>query len=168
MDMTVRDIGGWVGGFVDGEGSIRLEIGTTNTGIGYRVIPIVQVKQKDRTSITVLEEYCEYVGANSNVIENKSKDINVFICEGQSNVKSFLKPIRRQFVVKRGEVDIMLDDILPHLEDGNHHDRRGFIRLMEMSDRLNEHKGAGSDRKYTLAYFENKWGMSLTENYMED
>ena len=90
--------------------------------------------------------------------EGERSDQYVWGVQGISNTRRLLTPLRNQFILKREQVDLLLDEILPRMERGVHHEKKGFLEVMHHVDRFNSYKG-GSRGKYTLEYFQNLWEM---------
>lgn len=197
----------WVGGFFDGDGSVGVEIGSSDTyRIGYQTIPTariehsylaglfdadgtirVNVQENSNTEgryhchpittitnsendrlVSLLDEYAESVGVDSHIrhVNPENDDwANHFRwwVNGPDDVERFLRSIKDVSVVKRPQIEIALNNILPIIQNREHLNRRGFLRLMAWRDVMNAYKG-GVRGKYSLEYFENLWGMELEED----
>jgi len=154
-------------GLLDAEGWIGV---TVRPEDGYKVNhrPQPQVEISQSSQDRLMDALCAYSDA---------RDINCFVTtleydddradqyvwgvQGISTTRDLLTPLRDQFIVKREQVDLFLDEIIPRLEDGVHHDKEGFLEVMYYIDRFNAYKG-GSRGKYTLDYFEDLWEMEYT------
>lgn len=153
-----------VTGSIDSDGSIGVKINNDDhTRIGYTFLPNVVVTQlhSDRL-MNALAAYCERLGIGYYVgdrhLKNPERPQYRWRVGGIDNLKKLLGPIQDKFIVKRELVDILLGDIIPRLEQGVHHEKSGFLEVMHHVDRLTSYNSS-SNRKYTLAYFEELWEM---------
>jgi len=156
-----------VTGTLDAEGWIGVKI-SPDSGyrVDYRLQPRVQISQSSQDRLMdALCAYCDARGVNCHVTSLKYDDDRtdqyVWGVQGISTTRGLLTPLRDQFIVKREQVDLFLDEIIPRLEDGVHHTKEGFLEVMYYIDRFNLYKG-GSRGKYTLNYFEDLWEMEYT------
>lgn len=69
--------------------------------------------------------------------------------QGISATQQLLIPLRDQFIVNREQVNLLLDEIPPRMEQSIHHNKEGFLKVMPYVDQFNSHKG-GSRGKYTF------------------
>lgn len=151
------DAEGWIGVKVDQNSEYRVD---------HRLQPQIEVTETYRDHLMeALCAYCNARGVNCHVSslesnENRS-DQYIWGVQGISNTRTLLTPLRDQFIVKREQVDLLLDEILPRMDQGVHHEKEGFLEVMYYVDRFNSYKG-GSRGKYTLEYFEELWGMEYS------
>ena len=115
-----------------------------------------------------MEALCAYCDAHdvnchvSSLEANEDRsDQYIWGVQGISDTRTLLTPLRDQFIVKREQVDLLLDEILPRMEQGVHHEKEGFLEVMYHVDQFNSYKG-GSRGQYTLDYFEDLWGIEYT------
>lgn len=155
------------GGLFDGEGSLSAKVRKNNsTTHGYSIAASSTIKHTNYDA--VLESLCgfaEHINIDYSVRHVEPRDGNhadqfSFRVSTRDNVRRYLSELKPHLVLKRKQAEIMLDEIIPALERGQHTDRRGFLRVMESIDRMNAMKG-GDRGKYTVEYFEDKWGMEL-------
>lgn len=153
-----------VAGSIDADGTIVLRVcEDDHMRIEYTFAPRVEVMQlHDDRLMHALGAYCDRLDVTCYVGDRYVKDPDrqhyLWRVSGIDNVKQLLEPMRSKFIVKREQVEILLDDIIPRLEDGVHHDKAGFLEVMYYVDRLTA-QNSSSGRKYTLSYFEELWGM---------
>lgn len=148
-------------GYVDSDGVIAANIYESNSRVGYHINPLASLTQRKGTGIWwPVISYCEHWDINWRIEtkERENSTVERFSVTGQSNVRRFLWPIVEVMVVKRQQTKIMLDSIIPRLEDGVHHEKEGFIEVMEFVDQMNRHKG-GRRGKYNADYFRELWGI---------
>jgi hypothetical protein len=151
-----------VAGTLDAEGWVGMTIASCETmRVGYELRPGVKVTEREHDRLMqALATYCTELGVTCNVRQlDRSDEPGTYYeltVAGQANTRRLLESIRDMVIVKREQVEIMLDEVIPRLERGVHHDRQGFVEVMGHVDRLNAHKG-GSRGKYTQAYFAELW-----------
>lgn len=162
---------GYVAGLVDGEGTIGVGIAQSeDQRIGYSPKPAARVKMVENDPlVSRLMEYADQIGFEPNIVRHKEPQEDhhnpsfVWGVSGIDDVEIFLSSIRDTVVVKRREIEVILNEIIPLMRRGEHLNRRGFLRLMAWRDVANSHKG-GNRGKYSLEYFESLWGMSLEDD----
>lgn len=156
----------YVGGLFDAEGCAELTICRREDSANYRARPKTRVRMTDSDRLlSILENYAKEVGFTAGVYHQDGQkegwaDQFIWDVNGVDDVERFLSSIREATVVKRPEISILLDRIIPLMKRGEHRNRRGFLKLMAWRDVMNGFKGAGRG-EYNLAYFEELWGMSL-------
>lgn len=155
-------------GFFEAEGTIRVHT-TVNEGseIGYAQSADCQIMhtKSDSPLLKHLKEYLESIGVDYHVswydsdVENHAERFTVAV-SNLEGVERYLDCLYPHLVLKQPQARVMLEDIIPLMKRGEHTNRRGFLKVMEHVDRMNEMKG-GERGKYNLEYFEDLWGMEL-------
>lgn len=152
----------WISGFFDGEGSVQLRIQRVNYSFGFRYVPCLSVSQLSKND-WVLKDIEAFLNEN---------DIKTFITEknrsngrsnttemgvvGHSNCREFIELLEGDIILKKKEIEIMRDKILPAIDEGKHLDRGGFMEILDFKSELDSHKG-GNRSKYDKKYFQEKW-----------
>lgn len=167
IEPKVRISHSQVTGSIDAEGHLGIRIISTNDyRVGYRMRPMVEVSECDHDRLMdTLAKYGDARDVNYFIShserDEKRSDQYTWSVSGIQNTLDLLSPIRDRFIVKREQVDLFLDEILPRLKQGVHHEKEGFLEVMSYVDRFNSYKG-GSRGKYTLEYFEELWEIEYT------
>ena len=155
-------------GLFDGDGCISMEVFKAEYySTGYLQRPKVSLTQV-RQENDVVDHLCEFadrLGVEYNVRDVPQQEEGYmpkfeFTIRNRDSVKTYLQALLPHLVVKEEQARIMLEEIIPRMDRGMHTNKRGFLKIMEHADRMNEMKG-GKRGKYNLEYFENEWGMTL-------
>lgn len=163
----------YIGGLFDAEGCMKLNVSyDTRRAVNHKITNKAQIehRQKDRL-VVILNQYADEIGVNSTVVDVPEKDKHSkrfnWRISNRRGIRLFLESIRPYSIIKKPEIEIMLDEILPRLEAGHHSRKRGFLELIAWKDTMDDNKG-GDRGKYTLTYFEELWDMELeAEKYPE-
>ena len=152
-------------GLFDAEGNIEMRV--MNQDGDFGVSPRCQIRQRitECPIVSKLTKFAESIGVDYSVNnrsygDGESQDQFAFAINGVNDVDCYLRELEPYLVVKKEQAQIMIEDIIPRLKRKDHHNRRGFLRLMRDVDRMNSMKG-GNRGKYDLEYFEDLWEMSL-------
>lgn len=156
-----------VAGYVDSEGAIKLGVAKADRyRLGYSTLPKVSIGQAESADMLAdfLESYADAIGVNSSTVyvddsrENTQDTFNWSV-QGVENCEKLLGEISDLLIVKRPQAEIMKNDILPLIRSGRHLSKSGFIRLMEMKQKMDSYKGGARRSKYTPQYFSELWGI---------
>lgn len=155
-------------GFFDAEGTLLTTVKESNNyDVGSSFLIQAQTTQTGPKipGLEKLKLYCEQVDANYTLRHKEKRKENhadqwTITVSGVEAVEKFLSGLLPHLATKRPQAEIMLNDIIPLVKRKEHLNRRGFLRVMKHADKLNEFKG-GKRGKYSLDYFEEKWGMEL-------
>lgn len=153
----------YIAGLVDAEGSIGSGVHQDNSAkLEYSLSPHFVFSQANNPG---LQKFCKYLeerdisyGRVEQSRDGNRNPVEKISLHGSSNLRAFLTDMKPHLSVKRAQAEIMLNDILPIFERGDHTNRRGFLNVMYHVDRMNAYKG-GVRGKYNLEYFEDEWGM---------
>lgn len=163
MEPRTRVTHAHVAGMLDAEGCVGITISETGSGFDYHMNPYAKTYQaNDDRVMGLFAGYAQQQNVSYSIYEtereNRDKTYRTFNVSGRENVHKFLFPLRNLIAVKKEQVNIMLNRILPRLSDGKHRTKEGFIETMEWIDKLNSYKG-GNRGKYTQEYFCDEWGI---------
>lgn len=146
-------------GLVDGAGSISVHVNAdSNYRLGYRYQPLFRLfRNPDETTILgKLDAYCDEYGIRYNIVE-KTEETIVFEVTHQESIARFLEPLIQWLVSRYDDALLMLDTILPAIEDGRLETEEGFYEMVGYADTLRSRSRSGSQAKYTQEFFENEW-----------
>jgi hypothetical protein len=156
-------------GYYDAVGNITVHISQTDDyNIGYQFQPVLRLNSPvndDNPIIGKLMEYCEQNGvkyslsekAQSNDPEKKTYE---WFCKNPASIKRFLEPLMRYLVTQFEISVVMVEEIIPRIEDGRHLEKDGFFELMEFADLIRESNRQHARMKYTREYFAEEWSLS--------
>lgn len=161
----------YVGGMFDAEGCIKTgPVKNDCVAVGHHIFPQTVISNNDDTLMAALDEWSSEIGVDCKFYRNQKADYDdtfTFQIQRLDDVKTFLEEIQPYLVVKRKQSQIMLDEIIPLVENGAHLKKQGFLEVMHHVDRLNEGKGHNRG-DYTLDYFEDLWDMQYDKtNWFE-
>lgn len=156
-------------GVFDVAGSLSVNIGQNSRyRIGYQYQPFVRfVRPLDEEDplLGKVMSYCDELGVRYNISEkatdSSGQEHFEFMIKDVTSIKRFLEPMMRYFVARHDTASLLLDVVLPAVEESEHTTKEGFLRLMPAADQLRA--GTGRDVKYDTRYFENEWEMSAEE-----
>lgn len=165
----------YAAGFVDAEGHVKTEVAYNETSqTNHTVTAKVSFNQINSKKKLLEERYSEFCERHGIEYKTYSKEIdrenwsNMYefrICKRDS-VRRFLEIVHPYLVIKKPQSEIMLNEILPRLERGDHLNRRGFLRVIAYRELMNSYKG--SERgKYNVEYFEDLWGIELDRSALD-
>jgi hypothetical protein len=153
----------YVAGLFDAEGCVKPTVSKkTNSAVDHHIDPQSRITNSSDPLASKLSSFAEALDVPYSVYhhdgdENRDPTFQ-FDVRSIDGVRKFLSALKPHLVAKRPQAEIMLNEILPRLDAGEHSNKRGFLGVMYHVDRLNELKG-GNRGKYNLQYFEDLWGM---------
>lgn len=145
-------------GVFDGVGSITVHVSKdTNYAAGYRVRPMLRLHRSasDEALLGMMDSYCEEHGVQYSLNEKtrENSDTLQWVVKDPPSIRRFLEPLAPLLVSKHEEAHVMLEEVLPRIEEGDHRTEQGILGLMPYVDELHESSRYGADSKYTEAYF---------------
>lgn len=96
---------------------------------------------------------------NFSVQDKDSGEYNIRI-QSKDSIVNFWEMINKHTYIKKEEMKIMCDEIIPMLNSNIHKTESGIIKLMEKKKEMDKGKSSSGDsnRKYNLEYFEEELG----------
>lgn len=153
-------------GYFDAVGGIKIAVNKAESyRIGYELRPklVLQRYGTDDPIIGKLIAYCELVSAKFSITETTEKhrdEISTrWTIKEPESIDRFLEPLMPYLVSKHRNARLMLEQVIPAIENGEHLNKDGFIKLMGIADQLREGEPTRSDLKYTQEFFENEWSL---------
>ena len=144
-------------GVFDAAGAVTAHITKRDRySIGYEFRPLVRVQRPHRhvPLIGKLDEYAEQQSVGGLVEETSSGyEFEVY---GPEDISNFLEPLVPYLVTNYEPAQIMLQEIVPAVEDDKHLTKQGFYELVGVVEELRE-STARSDSRYTQEYFADEW-----------
>lgn len=148
-------------GFFDGEGSVGLYAQEHSANsIGWKVQPQIVISQWQPEQ-ELHEKLLSLLDENDityNFQQQSSGKSNIRI-QSRSSIVKLWELIGNHLVVKKEELRIMAEEIVPMLNDGKHLKKEGFLEVMQKKEKLDQNKSssATSNRKYDYEYFDNEF-----------
>jgi len=90
--------------------------------------------KKKEVVLGMVDEYCEDHGVIYRT-ENRTNGSSQIIIYQPESIKRFIEPIFSGLIQQQDEAEIMLDEILPMVEDGKHTTNGECSRLLDTSIR---------------------------------
>lgn len=155
----------YVAGFLDSDGGLDVKV--SNRDGDFQLSPRVHLTQKEGIPVLLLiqrvVDYCKSIGIGEPSVYNSHTDTSVRITiRGLDDIEQFLEGIEKYCTIKRRQINIMLNEIIPRLRNGDHLNKKGFIETMEKIDEMNKSKG-GVRGKYNADYFKDLWEEDLEQ-----
>jgi len=136
--------------------------------IGYQyqaVVRIIRPMDESDPLMGKLMAYCDELGVKTSISEvsqgpdadTRSHKLHI---NNPQSLRRFLEPMVPYLVTKYKSAVIMLEQIIPRLEDGLHLEKDGFYELMEFADMIREDHRRGTEVKYDQDYFKEEWSVS--------
>jgi hypothetical protein len=136
--------------------------------IGYRYQPVIRLHRPidEEAMMGKVMAYADEAGVRYHVKEKSGSgdgpSSNVFSVNDAENIQRFLEPLTDYLVTALEPSLILLEDVLPAVQQGEHHTKAGFLSLMAPAERLREASHHGPEPKYTKSYFEELWEEEAT------
>ena len=130
--------------------------------IGYSFTPTFSISRNQEKEVVLgmVSEYCEDHGVKYRT-EQPTDDNSQIIISQPESIERFIEPIFSGLIQQQDEAEIMLDKILPMVEDGEHTTKRGLYEIAGHLDTLRESSYRGRSAKYTQGYFGHEWQEEL-------
>jgi len=157
-------------GVLDAAGTVTVRI-TKNKrySIGYQYSAIVELSRPandDDPLLGKLLAYCDEYGARYKLSEQSGGDGESksyrWRCNSPDNIGRFLDPLLPYLVTEYESAVIMIEQIVPRMEDGLHTEKEGFYELMEFADAVRDSnpRSRRRDLKYDQDYFAEAWSVA--------
>lgn len=152
----------YVAGVIDGSSSIGVSIAKDNTfRLGHRIVPIIQIKRKNPDLPYLIDDWARQLGVSGNIQDKESS--TQFKISTRDGAKRFLEELVPYLLVHDNAAEIILNEIIPRLENGDHRTKEGFLEIIEYVEMAREHGASGSE-KYDREYFEELWEDDLSQS----
>jgi len=143
-----QNIGWYLAGFVDGEGSFNVSLAKkSDYRSGWQITPSFNVSQRDETNIFLLKKH---LGCGR--IKRRRDGIWIFVVENPSVIKEKIIPFFGKFKLlsSKGKTNFSIfSQIVETINKDDHLTANGLERIVKLRERLNE--GRGRKRKYNLS-----------------
>lgn len=141
------EIGYYLAGFVDGEGSFNLSLRKSEEyKYGWQLGLSFNVSQRDETNLFLLKRY---LGCGR--IKKRKDGLYSFVVENFNSLKGRVIPFftRFNFLSSRTKSNFSIfNKIVKLMDQKKHLTSEGLIEIIKLRERLNE--GRGRKRKYNL------------------
>lgn len=153
----------YLSGLFDAEGHIVCNFNNNQERVDSKVG--IDLREGESRILFLLKDYLLTKGIKSGVGIGKRRDINHDILmrlniTGWHNVKRFLELVYPYSFVKKPQIEIMLNEILPRIKPrGRRYSRRQIIDVMHSVDKMSALKGhqKNINKIYNERYFRELW-----------
>lgn len=149
-------------GFFDGVGSITVMVSkNSDYATGYRVRPLLRIHRSadDEALLGMIDAYCDEHAVRYSLTErhNVESDSLRWVVEDTESIRRFLSPLTPYLISKREAAALMLEEVIPRIEDGKGRTEDGILELMPYIDRLRDQARYGTEAKYDEQYFKEQF-----------
>jgi hypothetical protein len=148
----------YVAGVVDFGSNLQVKVSkASDTNVGYRISPQILISSPEQTGLGFLDEFCE----NHDLSPNLRELENTYRLEltRRDDVNHFLQLVRPYLISRSRPVAVLVEEVIPRLEDRQHSNKSGFLDTMHYVDMVRNHTVSRSEPKYTEGYFREEWNM---------
>lgn len=152
-----QDIGNYIAGFVDGEGSFNVSLRKREDhSLGWQVILTLNVAQRDKTVLALIKHH---LGCGR--LQERKDGVHYFVVQNPVAIEERIIPFFEKYSflssTKKKNFSIF-SQIAKMVFKKEHLSNEGMLKIIELREKLNE--GKGRTRKYNLKDYKN----SLSEN----
>lgn len=147
LNRIPSEIGYYLAGFVDGEGSFNLSL---RKGEGYKygwqIGPSFNVSQKDKTNLLLLQKFLR-----CGRIKVRKDGIHSFVVEDLESLKEKVIPFFEKFFFLSSKSKInfkIFKEVISLMSQKGHLRLEGLEKVLKLRENLNQ--GKGRTRKYSL------------------
>ena len=140
------DIGWYLSGFSDGEGSFNVSLRKKDYSVGWQISPVFNVSQRDRTVLALLKRW---LGCGT--LRSRKDGVIYYEVSNLTSLNERIIPFFQKFeffsASKKTNFRIF-QDIVQAMSEGQHLQPAGFQRILKLREELNS--GRGRKRKYGI------------------
>jgi hypothetical protein len=157
-----------IAGFFDAAGNVSISIfKDAEYGLGYGLQPKLELRRpsEDDPMLGKLMEYCDDEGVRFSISEvsqgtDEESPRIVWTVKDPDSIERFLRPLMEYLVTNYFRAELMLEVVLPAIEQDQHRTEQGFYELVGVAEKLREGKRLTTEPKYTQEYFEDEWSVA--------
>ena len=152
----------YIAALVDVHFNFVVSIGQQDTrAIGYKVMHKFQYNTDSEAVVNLLETFFDEVGVNLQAEQQDDTTYDQYqvVISQRDDIATVLETLRPYLIIREQAVDLLLDEIIPALEAGDHRDRETFVELMNDIDAFREAAGRANRATYDQDYFVDEWNL---------
>lgn len=165
--MTQQDetLAAYVAGALDWSGGLYVSIEESKSSrVGYQLKIHLDLKTTRPLSMARIEDYRDELLISGTVWVNEREgrsDLYHLRIYRLDDLKKFLEGVFPYLAGRHDAVRLLLDYLIPMMEDGKGSSKEGWLEMMEVVDEFREHTAdhARGRVKYDSAYFREEWNM---------
>lgn len=157
----------YVAGLVDAHASIVVSVARdSNRSIGFRPKQELRYKGDKRAVFDIFERYCREQGIEPRIAEQSGTTYPHFqlTLSARSDIVDFLEPLRPYLVVRDRAVTLLLETLIPGLEQGAHSDRTSFLAWLAVLDEYRQEFVRSPRATYDYEYFRDEWDVDPVDD----
>lgn len=148
----------YVAGVLDFGSNFQVRVkGESGARFGYLIHIQIFIESTQPVVMGFLDEFCMNHGIEPRVRE-REHNFRMEIAK-RDDVRDFLRLIQPYLIARVEPVQIVLEDLIPGLEDRLGSTEEGFLELMSYVDEIRSHTASRRDPKYTEDYFRNEFNL---------
>lgn len=152
----------YLAGAFDTVGRIKVKIRKGDAyQFGYYAMPEVSLSRPEDATILfeMMNEYCWEHNVDMSIENQGNGSSKRAIIDDPESIKQFFEPILPALVQQKERAEIMVEDVLPHFENGSPTTQGDFARMVLSVEKLqSEPIQSKRETKYNIDYFEEQWG----------
>jgi hypothetical protein len=134
----------------------------THYKLDFTITLQLKVTSKNSLIISVVEKWMNQYDI-SPIIQPRESTTRLEVTSTE-DMKTILEAVEPHLLVQYEQAHIMLNEIIPSIEDGEHRkNKQKFLELVELTERIKELNETWSDRKYDSDYFQDLWADDLSD-----
>jgi hypothetical protein len=148
----------YIAGVVDSIGLFRVNIEEDSEyKTGYNMTPVLRIHRSEHetAALGLIDEYCEENHIRVQ-IHDKGTSIELEINKPDA-LRQFLEPLMPYLVQKQEIISIFMGEIVPAVEQKEHHSKQGFYEIIKRMDAMYRNDPSINKWKYKTQFFSNKW-----------
>jgi len=152
----------YVAALVDVHFDFVIRIGEQETrAVGFKIGHSLEYKPEGESIIRLLEQFLAELGIDPRIYEQDETTYEQYelIIRRREDIITLLEAVRPYLLVRDEAVSILIDEILPAMNAGDHTDRGSFIELIGRIEEFREIAGRANRGKYDQEYFRREWGL---------
>jgi hypothetical protein len=142
----------YAAGALDWGGNLKASLRKKGASkFGYEVTFEVSFQKASPEAVGMLDEYFGDLGLDpkASVTNKDTSDQYLVRLTRRDDIWEFLETVAPFVVARHEQVEILLEDVFPALDDGRHRTAEGMVEIASMLDRFSEGGfGRGDHKKY--------------------
>jgi hypothetical protein len=152
----------YLAGMIDSTGAINISVTKSSRApLGYQIQIRVRFWSRFETVLGMVDEVADEHGWSAR-IERVDGKPGVLLGR-RDDIRELLILVEPFIIGRLEQVRLLLDAIIPGLENKAHYDRDTFLELMAAIDAFRDASGDEYQVKYDAAYFADEWDMDPPE-----
>jgi hypothetical protein len=160
----------YVAGFFDGEGGINIVVTKKKKkyALDYDVGLKLDLHQGERENSDVLQDLKNWFEDEKGYKKFRfnykaSKHCTVLTNTNRKEVLHFCRQIKPHIIVKDKEIELILEKLVPILEENRHLEKSGFIEVIKIKEKMSKLRSNSNNLKYDVEFFEQLWDIDVTK-----